>query len=305
MPHAELSSCLGRTFSPVLYLPVQDSDINLILTSDNITAIMLAVSAQRRRVIILAPIALLMLHLWVKAHILRLRPSALSTDPCDAVNIAGFATYLIAAVWAVVLLVRKRSSPARDINAWRTSQAVILAVFVTVAAQFIALLRNLPLLHPQQRSIFTLLSLEALAVVVAQACLLPARNLTIHRTRHLAITLSILGPLFVLTVSPEWAVDGNTLLRHLLTVLLGFCALLLPVHSVPLLLTGEKPGLRSTFEWLAFALGLLLVLAGFWHLGHTPNTPRTAFLLNFAGLLAMTIAELARPLGMVPSDEPS
>lgn len=260
-------------------------------------------SNHRRLTIIVTPIALVMIHLWIKAHITRLRPLPISTDPCDAVNAAGFAVIFISAIWALVVYVRNTRSKQQEAVPWRTAESVILAVFMTVAAETIALLRNRSFLHPEQKGIFYLLALETLAIIVAQASIISARSAIHHRPRYLAVALSVAGPLFLLAVTPEWPIYGNTLVRHLLTVLTGFCALLLPVHSIPLLLTGEKPGLPTNAEKLTFALGLFLVLAGFWQLGHASATSRIAFLIILAGCLALTIAELARPLGIVRSTE--
>lgn len=250
----------------------------------------------RRQSIVLVSIALVLIHLWIKTHIVRMRAIPLGTDPCDAVNIIGFAVVIVAAVWGIVRLIRP--SHDQEHNTWRTVEAVLLALFMTVAAELITLLRNLALLHPQQRIILSFLALEAFALLAAQAWLLSSRTVHAHRTRYLAITVTVLAPLLALVLSPEWPIDGDTLLRHLLTVLVGFLVLLLPVHSIPMLLTNQRPGLRSTQERLMLGLGFALVLTGFWRLGHGAN-PRMAFLLNFAGCLAMTVAALSRPLGIV------
>jgi hypothetical protein len=245
---------------------------------------------------------------FAKYNPTRLTP--LGQDPCDAVGVFAFTIVMLI---PLVSLVRAfgpyRKGPASAANCLhviRLQQAVVLAVFITLAADTVALAR-----HPSmwisdgsQNKLLAWLGIFAAVALAAQRTR-PRVGPTRWKRAALAPALAIL----VLIFCPEWPSDNSPTTAHILTVVLGALVVFVPMRLLlPVLVPyksdevhSEAAPFSTASEWCALLVGVLMGAFGFWADTHKwTGTPRCVRHVLAIAPLLIAYAFLGEPLGFVP-----
>ena len=222
-----------------------------------------------------------------------MRPPGLGSDPCDAVNVAAFVVILLASLRVAAIAFKPSSLLHRSQYLWRSSETIILAVLLTIWAEGVALAPRIALLGREKHRLFALLGTESIIALLAQWSLLCARDSSMASVKWRQVAGFLLVPTMLLLVCPEWPTDGDTVLRHFGTVILGSFCLFVVVHRVPCLLAavpGREFALETSTERAAIMLGFTLTCFGFESLHSGTHAPRVAFALVMMGCLLLLSA---------------
>lgn len=258
---------------------------------------------------------LIAVFLIARHSLVALRLGPLRLDPCDAVNaFSVLAIFVIAAGFPMRRLLpawRARSLAERQILLIRSQQAVVLAVFLNVAAALVGLGRhstdwaNAPI---RNDVLFAVGSL-ALACITAQVTTAATwRTLAgsrMLRGKRVVVILTLV--IAILTFCPEWPICSHSVMAHALTVACGAMIVLVPMRIL-LCDIGADRGLPCgrwpvPREWVSLTVGILLGWVGFLPAiftgqkgsGHIPVAAMTV------GGLLLAYAFLGSPLGLTRS----
>jgi hypothetical protein len=265
---------------------------------------------KRNSVVVLG---LIIVHLVVKHKLVHLKLPPLRLDPCDAVG--AFALITIALIVVGFLyrtFNRYLPSPALQyLYVARSQQAVVLAILITLIADFMVLGRHpamwIRIVSPMD--MFALFgSLTAVAVgtefliLIAQEHMIAASSLRWTRIALLAVI-----PIVVLGICPEWPIHNDSETMHILTVTLGALVLFVPMRLLLFDLVpnrSEKHEPTTIFgtprECISVAVGAMLMAFGFWLDATKRNSSlrhvHPAGVIAIAGIL-IAYAFLGAPLG--------
>jgi hypothetical protein len=197
----------------------------------------------------------------------------------------------------------------------RSQQAVVLAVFLNLAAAAVALGRHSAnwINEPSRSTVLLALGSIALASVAAQI-----RTTATWRTlggsrlfpwKHVA-SIAVLV-IAVLSFCPEWPIYSSSVTAHALTVACGAMIVLVPMRFL-LREIGTDRSVRigrwlTRREWVSVAAGILFGAMGFWSSTITGQTMFRHFGfadMILAGLL-LAYAFLGQPLGLLRSKDRS
>ncbi len=270
----------------------------------------------------LVMVGLLAAHIIINHGFVSVR-APVGTDPCDGVNAFAFYTIAYIAIGSLVRMLSRHyaSPPLRYLFTVRSQQAVLFAIFITFAAEIIALLRN------PERWIGNLLAELLFALVVALTVVTIATLVLILFTQRNRISLGasrvggaatvrsapgrkwtrtilpVVIVMVVLAVCPEWPIDIPSRTAHILTVALGALVVFIPMRLLlyQIVLHGsdgsdvhrETTTFRTPREWTLLLLGVAVVLFGFFR--HIP------ILLDRFAMLLIADALLGALLGFAGS----
>jgi len=242
-------------------------------------------------------------------------------DPYDAV---GSFAVIIAMLAALLSLARsfwpywsEAPSAAQQIYLVRAQTAVVLAVFIAVASDAVAMARHTTmwLAAPQRNELVALLG--GIAVVAGGLELRIYRSVrqiaSTKRPAEWARTAIVgLAAVLLLAVYPERLVEGTA--THLFTVVIGSLILFVPMRPLLMALVPYEttdrslPGIRTRYRWGivlsgGVLVGALLFGAEMNEGGGSMPLERILFVASvFIGLatvgLAIAYATLAGPLGL-------
>jgi hypothetical protein len=270
-------------------------------------------------------LGLLAAHILINHRFVFLR-APVGTDPCDAVNAFAFYTIAFIAIGSALRMLggRHSSPPLRYLFTVRSQQAVLFAIFITFAAEIIALLRN------PERWIGNRFAELLFALVVALTVVTLATLVLILVTQRNRISLSALHvggaatvrvwtrtilpvaiAIVVLAICPEWPIDSPSRTAHILTVALGALVVFIPMRLFlsEIVLRGSDGSdihrktttlgtARDTArEWTLLLVGVAVVLFGFFR--HIP------ILVFDIGHLVIAYALMGALLGFAGNQENS
>ena len=269
----------------------------------------------------LVMVGLLAAHIIINHGFVSVR-APVGTDPCDGVNAFAFYTIAFIAIGSLLrMLIGRHSSPAlRYLFAVRSQQAVLFAIFITFAAEIIALIRN-PERWIGNRLAEVLFALVVALTVVTLATLvlilITQRSRISLRASHVGGTatvriwtrtiLPVVIAMVVLAMCPEWPIDNPSRTAHILTVALGALVVFIPMRLFlsEIVLHGPD-GSGGYFETTTFGiarecalllLGVAVVLIGFFR--HIP------ILVDRLAMLLIPYALLGALLGYAGSSKNS
>ena len=241
-------------------------------------------------------------HIIVNRKLVSLGVAPVGTDPCDGVNLFAFFTIVFIAIGSTPRLFNSHysSSPLRYLYVVRSQLAVLFAIFITFAAEIVALMRD------PTAWIRTVLPSRLVALVCALAVVTVAAMLLIMFTQRNRISLSALRwtrtilPVVVATVGlavcPEWPTFSPSRTAHILTVALGALVVFIPMRLLlPEIVLNETNvhRERTTFgaarERTLLLVGVAVLLFSFFE--HVPILARDIVQLFVAYAL------LGAPLG--------
>jgi hypothetical protein len=269
---------------------------------------------KRNAVVVFGLAALLV---FAKYNLTLLMMTPLGQDPCDAVGVFAFTIVVLIPLVSLVRAFgpyRKGSaSAAQCLHVIRSQQAVVLAVFITLAADTVALAR-----HPSMwvsagshnkllawLGIFAAVALAGQLLTLVEQRTLPRVGPTRWKRAALAPALAIL----LLVFCPEWPSDNSSTTAHILTVVLGALVVFVPMRFLlPVLVPYKSDEVHSdaalfstASEWCALLVGILMGAFGFW-----ADTHKWAGALRYVrhvlaiAPLLLAYAFLGEPLGFVP-----
>lgn len=255
--------------------------------------------------------------LITKRSLVLLKVPPLRSDPCDAVG--AFALITIAFVVVVSSFDRYRKGPLSALQGLydlRSQQAVVLAVFITITADAVALGRHpaiwISVVSPIH--LFALLGTLAVVAVATQLLIFVAQRTPTQAgsTRWRRVAFTALLAIAVLIFCPEWPIDNNSTTAHILTVAIGALVLLVPMRLLlPELVPYRSDGHRESSvasaarEWMSLVAGVLMGAFGFWvnarnSGGALRHMHLAVVVLAIAGLL-VAYSFLGAPLGFAGS----
>jgi hypothetical protein len=221
----------------------------------------------------LVMLGLLSAHVIINHRLVSRRVAGVGTDPCDAVN--AFAFYTIAFI-AIASLLRifsshHSSSPLRYLYIVRSQLAVLFAIFITFAAEIIALIRNPETWIGNRFAESVVALLGALTVVTIATFLLilvTQRNrILLSSLRWTRTIVPVVVAIVVLTVCPEWPTYSPSRTAHILTVALGALVVFIPMRLLlpEIVLNGSDVHRETTTfgtarEWTLLLVGVAVVL---------------------------------------------
>lgn len=214
---------------------------------------------------------------FAKYNLTRLMMIPLRQDPCDAVAIFAFTIIILIPLVSLVRAFgpyrKGPASAAQCLHAIRSQQAVVLAVFITLAADTIALAR-----HPSMwistgshnellawLGIFAAVAFAGQLLTLAALRTLPPVGPTRWKQATLAPALAIL----LLIFCPEWPSDNSSTTTHILTVVLGALVVFVPMRFLlPVFVPHESDEVHSgtalfstTSEWCALLVGVQMAVS--------------------------------------------
>lgn len=254
---------------------------------------------------------------FAKYNLTRLMMTPLGQDPCDAVGVFAFTIVILIPLVSLVRAFgpyrKGPTSAAQCLHVIRSQQAVVLAVFITLAADTVALAR-----HPSmwisagsRNKLLAWLGIFAAVVLAGQLLTLAARR-TLPRvgpTRWKQAALALVLAILLLVFCPEWPSDNSSTTAHILTVVLGALVVFVPMRFLlPVLVPYESDEVHSgaalfstASEWCSLLVGVLMGALGFW-----ADTLKWAGALRYVrhvlaiAPLLVAYAFLGEPLGFLP-----
>jgi hypothetical protein len=254
-------------------------------------------------------IGLFAAHVVTQHRFVSLSVAPVRTDPCDAVNAYAFiaiAFILIAWIWRI-FRAAYLSPSARYLCAARSQQAALFAIFMTFAAEVIALARSAAAWEK---------IVSPTGVFAVLACLVPLTaglqlviffrertRISLKQLRWTRAILPVAISLLVLAVCPEWPDKSPSRMAHILTVGVGAFVVFIPMRLLVSEIVLQRPNelvrelprgyVRSATLLLC---GVVVTLCGFFR--HIP------FLVIAIAELMIAHATLGRLLGFGRSEGP-
>jgi hypothetical protein len=263
-----------------------------------------------------AVVALVCVFIFARQNLVALRLRPLRTDPCDGVNAFSFLSILVIGVGSLIRRAlprwRDASSAARQVFVTRSQQAVILAVFLNLAAAGVSLARHSgDWIHVPSRGT-VLLALGSIAVPLTAVQLMTAaawRTLAgSPRFPWQQLALVAVLVVAVLSVCPEWPIYSGSVTAHVLTVACGAMVVLVPMRFL-LSEMGTDPDVRidpwlTRGEWGFVTAAVFPGAIGFWFSSSTEQRmfPRLGLAAMVAAALLLACAFLGQPLGVLRSE---
>jgi hypothetical protein len=194
------------------------------------------------------------------------------------------------------------SPPLRYLYIVRSQQAVLFAIFITFAAEIIALMRN-----PERwignrfaESVFAFLgALTVVTVATLLLILVTQRNrISLRSLRWTRTILPVVVAIVALAVCPEWPIYSPSRTAHILTVALGALVVFIPMRLLlpEIVLIGSDVHRETTTfgtarEWTLLLGGVAVQL--FFFFRHVPIVVGRLALLFIAYALLGTILGFA------------
>ena len=244
--------------------------------------------------------------------LVRLRIAALGQDPCDAVRVFAAISIVVTAVGSLIRLFRQKHrdvAPAlHRLYVMRSQQSVIFAIFLTLAADIVALARHPPIrTSAASRDQFIVwLSVLTVCTFASQVLILARREDVPRWSGVNRAGLAVAGVIAVLAICPEWPIDYSSNTAHILTVVLGGLVLFVSMRFLLVELIPSKPDepsgnavITTAREWgFVFSGGLLFGLAFLLETMHYRlPVPFSPVVLGVAGAALIAYAFLSEPLG--------
>jgi hypothetical protein len=238
----------------------------------------------------------------ISSHKLASLGAPVGTDPCDGVNLFAGITIAFIAIGSILRMFsgHHSSSPLRYLYIVRSQQAVLFAIFITFAAEIIALMRN-----PERwignrfaESVFALLgALTVVTVATLLLILVTQRNrIALRSLRWTRTILPVVVAIVALTVCPEWPINSPSRTAHILTVALGALVVFIPMRLLlpEIVLIGSDVHRETTTfgtarEWTLLLGGVAVELFALFR--HVP------IVVERLALLFIAYALLGAPLG--------
>jgi hypothetical protein len=262
-------------------------------------------------------IALITVFLITKHSLVALNVPPLRSDPCDAVGAFALITIIFIVITSLVRAFDRHpkslSSALLPLYLLRSQQAVVLAVFITIAADVVALGRHTAMWVNLVSPTYLLVLLGNLAVIgVTAQFLIFVVQRTPSQTQSIRWSLVVFTALFaiaVLVFCPEWPHDHDSTTAHILTVAIGALMVFVPMRLLlpELVPYGSNAHRKRSVsgavrEWLSPVAGVLMGAFGFWVNsisvdGALRHAHPSAFVLSIAGLLVAN-AFLGESLGL-------
>jgi len=230
------------------------------------------------------------------SHRLASLGAPVGTDPCDGVNLFAGITVLFIAIGSILRMFSRQnsSSPLRYLYIVRSQLAVLFAIFITFAAEIIALIRN-----PERwignrlaESVFVFLcALTVVTVATLLLILVTQRNrISLSSLRWTRTIFPVVVAIVALTVCPEWPMYSPSRTAHILTVALGALVVFIPMRLLlpEIVLNGsDRHRETTTFgtarEWTLLLGAVAVELFTFFR--HVPIFVARLVLLFIAYLL--------------------